>query len=68
MKEMEGSKGSYALVTEGINFPAMYKYHKMLDLNKITSNCVGSFAECYGVEAGANTIKREIDKVFKPYG
>ena len=68
MRELEGSKGCYALITEGINFAAMYKYHEILDLNKISSNCVGSFIETYGVEAGANTIKREIDKVFKPYG
>ena len=58
----------YELLTEGINYDVMYNYSADLDLNKLSTNDVNSFAQKYGIEAGALTIKREIDKVFKPYG
>ena len=67
MKEAS-QKGTFELVTEGINFDIMYDFSDVLDLNRISTNDVNAFATKYGVEAGAATIKKEIDKVFEPYG
>ena len=67
MKELESKKG-YEMLTEGINFEEMYNYSDYFDLNRISSNDVNAFSNKYGVEAGAATIKKEIEKVFEPYG
>lgn len=67
MKE-QPSKNGYEMLTEGINFDVMYNYADYFDLNRISSNDINQFADKYGVEAGAATIKKEIEKVFEPYG
>ena len=46
----------------------MAKHEKYLKMNTIRTNDVTHFLNRYGVEAAANTIRIEIEKVFKPYG
>ena len=67
VKELD-SKNGFEMVTEGINFDIMYNFSEFFDLNRISSNDVNAFSGKYGVEAGAATIKKEIEKVFEPYG
>lgn len=66
-KESEDKK-NFELLTEGINFPGFYKYPKMFDLRRISTNDINAFRNQYGIEAAVMTMQREIDKVFKPYG
>lgn len=63
----EQHDGNRVLVTEGVNFHAMWEEDAFIDLNSITSNDVVSVLRTYGVEAARNTIVREINNVFKTY-
>ncbi|KAF5293076.1 hypothetical protein FQR65_LT11068 [Abscondita terminalis] len=56
------------LRTDGINIIEMFKYHQLLDLNKLYSNDIHQFAETYGVEAATKVIVKEVQDVFKVYG
>nr|XP_022906848.1 DNA-directed RNA polymerase I subunit RPA1 [Onthophagus taurus] len=56
------------LLTDGINIVEMFKYNKLLDLNKLYSNDIHKIAETYGIEAAVRVITKEIQDVFKVYG
>ncbi|KAK9479521.1 hypothetical protein V1514DRAFT_351304 [Lipomyces japonicus] len=56
------------LVTEGVNFQAMWDQDDFIDVNGITSNNVAEILSTYGVEAARNTVVNEIAGVFEPYG
>ncbi|KAK9466231.1 hypothetical protein V1512DRAFT_276670 [Lipomyces arxii] len=64
------AKGSNArhLVTEGVNFQAMWDQDDFIHVNGIRSNNIAAVLETYGVEAARNTIANEIAGVFEPYG
>ena len=55
------------MVTEGVNFEAMWQEDDFVDVNGITSNDVAAVLHTYGVEAARQTIVNEIDNVFKTY-
>lgn len=55
------------LVTEGVNFQAMWDQEAFIDVDAITSNDVASVLRTYGVEAARNTIVNEINNVFSRY-
>lgn len=63
----EQHDGNRVLVTEGVNFHAMWEEDAFIDVNTITANDVVSVLRTYGVEAARNTIVREINNVFKTY-
>lgn len=44
------------LKTEGINIVEMFKYNKILDLNKLYSNDIHGIAETYGIEAAGRVL------------
>lgn len=56
------------LKTEGVNLQAMFKYDKLLDLNKIYSNDIHAIAQTYGIEAAARILVKEVQNVFGVYG
>ncbi|CDK29787.1 unnamed protein product [Kuraishia capsulata CBS 1993] len=55
------------LVTEGVNFQAMWEHDAFINVNGITSNDVAAVLRTYGVEAARNTIVNEINNVFGRY-
>ncbi|GFG35710.1 hypothetical protein Cfor_00204, partial [Coptotermes formosanus] len=57
-----------SLKTEGINFQEMFKYDKLLDLNRLYSNDIHKIADVYGIEAARRVIVKEMQDVFKVYG
>ncbi|KDR17997.1 DNA-directed RNA polymerase I subunit RPA1, partial [Zootermopsis nevadensis] len=57
-----------SLKTEGINFQEMFKYDKLLDLNRLYSNDIHQIANIYGIEAARRVIVKEMQDVFKVYG
>mgnify|MGYP000261700804 FL=1 len=57
-----------ALQTEGINYEGLWLMADDLDVNKLTTNSIGSVLEIYGVEAARATIVEEIKNVFSSYG
>lgn len=59
--------GKRVLVTEGVNFKALWDEGDFIDVNGILSNDVSAVLKTYGVEAARNTIVREINNVFKTY-
>lgn len=63
----EPENGKRVLVTEGVNFQAMWDQEAFIDVNGITSNDVASVLKTYGVEAARNTIVNEINNVFSRY-
>ncbi|KAK9471333.1 uncharacterized protein V1510DRAFT_431410 [Dipodascopsis tothii] len=63
----KGSTKQY-LVTEGVNFRAMWDQDDFIDVNGIRSNNIAEVLKTYGVEAARNTIVNEISGVFEPYG
>lgn len=63
----EQHDGKRVLVTEGVNFKAMWEEDSFIDVNGILSNDVSAVLKTYGVEAARNTIVREINNVFKTY-
>ncbi|KAK9248661.1 hypothetical protein V1506DRAFT_528527 [Lipomyces tetrasporus] len=64
---VKGSNKRY-LITEGVNFQAMWDQEDFIGVNGITSNNIAAVLETYGVEAARNTIANEIANVFEPYG
>ena len=56
------------LKTEGINIVEMFKYNKILDLNRLYSNDIHGIAETYGIEAAGRVLVKEVQNVFKVYG
>ncbi|KAK9452749.1 hypothetical protein V1511DRAFT_519383 [Dipodascopsis uninucleata] len=63
----KGSDKRY-LVTEGVNFQAMWEQDDFIDVNGIRSNNIVEVAGTYGIEAARSTIVNEISSVFAPYG
>ncbi|QLQ81703.1 hypothetical protein HG537_0F04640 [Torulaspora globosa] len=63
----ESLKGRRTLVTEGVNFQAMWDQEAFIDVDAITSNDVAAVLRTYGVEAARNTIVNEINNVFSRY-
>lgn len=57
-----------SLKTEGINFQEIFKYDKLLDLNRLYSNDIHKIADIYGIEAARRVIVKELQDVFKVYG
>lgn len=60
-------KGGRVLVTEGVNFGAMWDEELFVDVDGITSNDVAAVLHTYGVEAARATIVREVMNVFQTY-
>ena len=58
----------FNLQTDGINFERMYKYGKLLDLDRLRANSIHDMARWYGIEAAGRTIVQEIKNVFGVYG
>lgn len=56
------------LRTDGINIVEMFKYNKLLNLNKMYCNDIHKMAETYGIEAAAKIIVKEVKDVFNVYG
>ncbi|KAH3902860.1 probable DNA-directed RNA polymerase I subunit RPA190 [Saccharomycodes ludwigii] len=59
--------GKRVLVTEGVNFQAVWDHDTFIDVNGIRSNDVAAVLKTYGVEAARNTIVNEINNVFSRY-
>lgn len=56
------------LRTDGINLTEMFRYHDLLDLNRLYCNEIHGFAQTYGIEAAAKVIVKEVREVFSVYG
>lgn len=63
----ENDKNGRVLVTEGVNFRAMWDEDAFIDVNGIKSNDIAAVLKTYGVEAARNTVVREINNVFETY-
>ena len=63
----EPENGKRVLVTEGVNFQAMWDQEAFIDVDGITSNDVVAVMNTYGVEAARTTIVNEINNVFSRY-
>ena len=59
--------GKRTLITEGVNFHAVWDHDAFIDVNGIKSNDVAAVLRTYGVEAARNTIVNEINRVFSTY-
>ena len=60
--------GELHLKTEGVNFNEMFKFYKMIDINRLYSNDVNKVVETLGIEAGVRIIVKELNDVFGVYG
>jgi len=58
----------YTVQTEGVNFEAIWRYSKVVDVNNIDSNDIYAILRTYGVEAARNAITEQISAVFSVYG
>ena len=58
---------NHTLQTEGVNFPVVWMYQHMVDVNKVYSNDIWKILETYGVEAARTAIITEIERVFDVY-
>jgi len=63
----EPENGKRVLVTEGVNFQAMWEQEDFIDVDGVRSNDIASVLKTYGVEAARNTIVYEINNVFSRY-
>ena len=63
-----GTPQNYILQTEGITFPFVWSHANIFDVNRIQSNDVQEIARVYGIEAGRNSLAKEVNKVFSHYG
>ncbi|XP_076296243.1 RNA polymerase I subunit RpI1 [Lasioglossum baleicum] len=64
----QNNSGETLLKTDGINIIEMFKYDKILDLNKLYSNDIYGISQTYGIEAANRVIVKEVKDVFKVYG
>lgn len=60
-------QGVRQLVTEGVNFQAMWEHDSFINVNNIRANDIAAVLKVYGVEAARNTIVNEINRVFGTY-
>lgn len=58
---------NHTLQTEGVNFPVVWMYQHLVDVNKVYSNDIWQILETYGVEAARTAIITEIERVFDVY-
>ena len=65
--EKDGSSEGYTLQTEGVNFPIVWMYQHLVDVNKCYSNDIWKILDTYGVEAARTAIITEIIRVFDVY-
>ncbi|XP_072173334.1 DNA-directed RNA polymerase I subunit RPA1-like [Diadema setosum] len=56
------------LLTEGVNLQELYKYDKLLNLNRAYTNDIHAMANTYGIEAACRAIIKEVRDVFSVYG
>ncbi|KAG7786695.1 hypothetical protein KL910_004095 [Ogataea haglerorum] len=63
----ENEQGKRILVTEGVNFAAMWEHDAFINVNDIRSNDIAAVLRTYGVEAARNTIVNEVNNVFGRY-
>jgi DNA-directed RNA polymerase I subunit RPA1 len=66
-KDNEDDEYNNTLQTEGVNFPTVWMYQHLIDVNKIYSNDIWKILETYGVEAARTAIITEITRVFDVY-
>ncbi|XP_015588786.1 DNA-directed RNA polymerase I subunit RPA1 [Cephus cinctus] len=64
----QNSNGETILKTDGLNIVEMFKYNKILDLQKLYSNDIYGISQTYGIEAANRVIVKEVKDVFKMYG
>ncbi|XP_076647337.1 RNA polymerase I subunit RpI1 [Halictus rubicundus] len=64
----QNTSGETLLKTDGINIIEMFKYDKILNLNKLYSNDIYGISQTYGIEAANRVIVKEVKDVFKVYG
>ena len=57
----------YTLQTEGVNFPTVWLFQHLVDVNRVYSNDIWKILETYGVEAARTAIITEIIRVFDVY-
>lgn len=57
-----------AIMTDGVNIPAMQQLGDFLDLDKLQTNDIAAVLDVYGVEACRNNIIKELNGVFKSHG
>lgn len=57
-----------AVQTDGINFVGAWSFDDAVDVDRVTTNDVGSILRTYGVEAARATLMREVSSVFGAYG
>ena len=65
--EKDESSEGYSLQTEGVNFPVVWMYQHLVDVNKCYSNDIWKILDTYGVEAARTAIITEIIRVFDVY-
>uniref|UniRef100_A0A915BG80 DNA-directed RNA polymerase n=1 Tax=Parascaris univalens TaxID=6257 RepID=A0A915BG80_PARUN len=51
-----------------VTFQALFKHSDVLDVNSLYSNDLDMIWRCYGIEACARALIKEIVRVFTPYG
>lgn len=62
-------EGGYAVVTEGVNFEAIWALpESLVDVNALECNDISRILSTYGVEAARQAIVSEIKAVFAVYG
>ncbi|XP_071952689.1 DNA-directed RNA polymerase I subunit RPA1-like [Antedon mediterranea] len=60
--------GEKRMKTEGVNFKELFKFDRILNMNKLYSNDIHAVARTYGIEAACRVIVKEMRDVFKVYG
>jgi DNA-directed RNA polymerase I subunit RPA1 len=46
----------------------MFKYHKILDVQRLYVNDIHAFSQVYGIEAASRVLVKEVQNVFGVYG
>ena len=65
--EKEAGDSCYTLQTEGVNFPTVWMFQHLVNVNHVYSNDIWKILETYGVEAARTAIITEIIRVFDVY-
>ncbi|KAF4522079.1 hypothetical protein B566_EDAN004063 [Ephemera danica] len=56
------------LKVDGMNIAEMFKYHNLLDLNRLYTNDIHAFSQIYGIECARRVLVKEVQNVFAVYG
>lgn len=64
----EGNSTNIKLQTDGVNFQAIWKLKKLIDINHVVCNDIALILDLFGVEAARSAIMNEINRVFSVYG